>query len=44
MKTKLPEIGSGVVILDNILSMSVLEWEVSRSGCKIYGTKELDSR
>ena len=25
-------------------SISVLEWEVSQVGCKIYGTKELEAR
>ena len=34
-------------MLENILSisvLSVLEWEVSRGGCKIYVTKELEAR
>ena len=28
----------------NILSMSILEWEVNLVGCKIYGRKELEAR
>ena len=44
VEVKLPEIASGEIILENILSISVLEWEVSRVGCKIYGTKELEAR
>ena len=31
-------------IRENILPMSVLEWEVNRVGCKIYGKKELQAR
>ena len=31
-------------MLENILSVSVLEWEVSRVGCIIYGMKELEAR
>ena len=38
-EVKLPEIVSGEIRLENLLSMSVLEWEVSRFGCKIYGKK-----
>ena len=41
---KLPEIGSGKIILKNILSISVLEWLLSRVGCKICGMKEFDVR
>ena len=44
VEVKLPEIASGEIILENILSISVLEWEVSRVDCKIYGTKELEAR
>ena len=43
-EVKLPEIASEEIILENILSISVLEWEVSRVGCKICGTKELEAR
>ena len=32
---KLSKIASEEIMLENILSMSVLEWEVSRVGCKI---------
>ena len=42
MKIKLPEIACGEMILENILYVSVLEWEVSQVGCKIYGTKDLE--
>ena len=38
------KIDSGENILENTLSMSVLEWEFRRNGCNIYGTKELESR
>ena len=41
---KLSEIASDEIILENILSISILEWEFSRVGCKIYGTKELAAR
>ena len=44
MEVKLPVIAYVEIILENILSISVLEWEVSRAGCKIYGTKELEAR
>ena len=43
VEVKLPEIASRE-ILENILSISVLEWEVSRVGCKICRTKELEGR
>ena len=39
---KLPKIASGEIMLENILSMCVLEWEVSPVRCKIYGTKEFE--
>ena len=44
VEVKLPVIAYVEIILENILSISVLEWEVSRAGCKIYGTKELEAR
>ena len=43
-EVKLPEIASGEIALVNILSISVLEWEVSRAGCKTCRTKELEAR
>ena len=39
---KLPKIASGEIMLENILSMCVLEWEVSPVRCKICGTKEFE--
>ena len=44
MEVKLPEFASGENVLDNILSISVLEGQVSRVGCKIYRKKELEAR
>ena len=44
MEVKLPEIASGEIVLEDILSVSVLKWEVNQVGCKIYGTKELEAR
>ena len=44
MQINLSKIASGDIILENILSVSVLEWEVSRVGCKMYGTKEFEAR
>ena len=44
VEVKLPETACGEITLENILSISVLEWEVSQVGCKIYGTKELEAR
>ena len=41
---KLPKIASGEIMLENILSMCVLEWEVSPVSCKIYGTKEFEAK
>ena len=39
----LPDIISGEILLENILSMRVFEWLVILVGCKIYGTKELQA-
>ena len=44
VEVKLPETAFGEITLENILSISVLEWEVSQVGCKIFGTKELEAR
>ena len=38
------EITSWETTLENILSMSVLEWLVSLAGCKIYGINEFEAR
>ena len=39
----LPDIISGEIKLENILSMRVFEWLVILVGCKIYGIKELET-
>ena len=39
----LPDIISGEIKLENILSMRVFEWLVILVGCKIYGIKELEA-
>ena len=39
----LPDIISGEIKLENILSMRVFEWLVIVVGCKIYGIKELEA-
>ena len=45
MAVKLPDIMSGSVILENILSIGVLEWLVILAGCKDIGIKlELEAR
>ena len=36
----LPDIISGEIKLENILSMRVFEWLVILDGCKTYGIKE----
>ena len=43
VKVKLTEIASREIILGNILPISVSESEVSQVGCKIFGTKELET-
>ena len=43
-RSQVTKIASGEIILENILSISALEWEVSRVGCKIYGIKESEAR
>ena len=39
----LPDIISGDIKLENILSMRVFECSVILVGCKIYGIKELEA-
>ena len=39
----LPDIISGEIKLENILSMRVFEWLVILVGCKIYELKELEA-
>ena len=41
---KLPDIMSGSISFENILSIRVLEWLVVLVGCKIRGINELDTR
>ena len=41
---KLPEIMSGSITLENILSIRVLECLVILVGCKIKGINELETR
>ena len=41
---KLPDIMSGSISFENILSIRVLEWLVVLVGCKIKGINELEER
>ena len=41
---KLPNIMSGSITFENILSIRVLEWLVILVGCKIKGINELEVR
>ena len=41
---KLPDIMSGSIPCENILSIRVLEWLVILFGCKIKGINELEAR
>ena len=41
---KLPDIMSGSITFQKILSIRVLEWLVILAGCKIKGTNQLESR
>ena len=41
---KLPDIMSGSITFENILSVRVLEWLVILVGCKIKGINELEAR
>ena len=40
---KLPDIMSGSMMIENILSIKVLGWLVILVGCKIKGVNELDA-
>ena len=40
---KLPDIMSGSIVFEKILSIRVLEWLVILVGCKVKGTNELDA-
>ena len=44
MAVKLPDIMSGSIIFENILSIKVLEWLVILVCCKIKGINELEAR
>ena len=44
MPVKLPDIISGSITFENILSIRVLEWLVILVGCKIKVIKELEAR
>ena len=44
MAVKLPDIMSGSITFENILSIRVLEWLVILVGCKIKGINELEVR
>ena len=41
---KLPDIMSGSITFENILSIRVLEWLVILVGCKTKGIKEFEAR
>ena len=41
---KLPDIMSGSIAFENMLSIRILEWLVIQVGCKIKGIKELEAR
>ena len=41
---KLPDIMSGSITLENVLSIRVLEWLVILVGCKIQVINELEAR
>ena len=43
MPVKLPDIMSGSMTFENVLSMRVLEWLVILVGCKIKGMNELEA-
>ena len=44
MAVKLPDIMSGPLTFENVLSIRVLEWLVVLVGCKIKGINELETR
>ena len=41
---KLPDIMSGLITYENILSIRVLKWLLILVGCKIKGISELEAR
>ena len=41
---KLPDIMSGLITFENILSIRVLEWLVILAACKTKGINELEAR
>ena len=41
---KLPDIMSGSITFEDMLSIRVLEWLVILAGCKIKGINKLDTR
>ena len=43
MAVKSPNIMSASIMLENILSIGVIEWLVIPVGCKIKGINELDA-
>ena len=43
MAVKLPDIISGSITFENILSIRVVEWLVILFGCKIKGINELEA-
>ena len=44
VEVKLPDIMSGSITFQNMLSLRVLEWLVILVGCKTKGINELDAR
>ena len=44
MAFKLPEILTGSITFENILSIRVFEWLILLVGCKIEGINELEAR
>ena len=44
MPVKLPDVMSGSMTFENVLSMRELEWLVILVGCKIKGMNELEAR
>ena len=44
MAVKLPDIISGSIKFENMLSIRVLEWLAILVGCKIKGINELEAR
>ena len=44
MAVKLPDVMSGSIAFENIVSIRVLEWLVILVGCQIKGINELEAR